>query len=64
MRAYRVVVAEPQFNDDLGLGAGTKPLQAQAFIAEFAVEAFIHAILPRFTWINQSRANALSGNPP
>jgi len=42
----------PLLDDDLGLGACTKPFHAQALVAEFAVEAFVAAILPRLARID------------
>ena len=63
VRPYSVVMLEPQTDHDLGLGAGTKPFEAQALVAELAVEAFVHAILPRFAWINQHCVDALGRYP-
>lgn len=38
VRPDGVVMLPPRLDDDLGLAAGTKPLDAQALVAEFAVE--------------------------
>ena len=63
VRANLIVVAAPRFDHDLGLGAREEPLHAQALVAELAVEAFVHAILPRFAWINQHCVDALGRYP-
>ena len=63
MRTHFVVMAPPCFNDHLRLGAGSKPLEAQALVAEFAVEAFRDAILPGFAGLDQRRADALGVDP-
>jgi hypothetical protein len=44
MRAHFVVVLPPRFDDHLRLGARTKPFEAQALVAELAVEAFRDAM--------------------
>src|SRR5215472_17152274 len=59
MRTHLVVVLPPSFDDHLRLGARTKPFEAQALVAEFAVEAFHDAILPRLARLDQCRTNAL-----
>ena len=41
MRTYGVVVQAPGLDDDGGLSAAAKPLQVQAFIAQFAVEGLL-----------------------
>ncbi len=41
-----IVVAPPLLDDDLGSDARSKPFQAEAFVAELAVEAFIGTVLP------------------
>jgi hypothetical protein len=53
-----VVMAAPCFDDDLRLGARTKPFEAQTLVAKLAVEAFRDAILPRLAGLDQRRANA------
>src|ERR1700682_4661557 len=63
MRAPRVVVPAPVFDDDLGLGSGTEPFEAQTFIAKLAVEAFVDAILPGLAGFDQRRVDALIYNP-
>ncbi|KGC20207.1 integrase, catalytic region domain protein [Burkholderia gladioli] len=44
MRPDAIVVTPPLLNDDLGFDPCPKPLQAQTFIPELAVEAFIAAV--------------------
>ena len=46
MRTHCVVVAPPSLDDHLRLGARAEPFEAQALVAELAVEAFRDAILP------------------
>ena len=46
MRTHGVVVPTPTFDDHFCTGARAKPFEAEAFIAEFAVEALGDAILP------------------
>jgi hypothetical protein len=59
VRPHVVVVPPPRFNDHLRLGARTKPFEAQALVAELAVEAFRDAILPRLARLDQCRADAV-----
>jgi hypothetical protein len=63
MRPHFVVVPPPCFDDDLRLGARTEPFEAQALVAELAVEAFRDAILPRLAGLDQRRADALRDDP-
>ena len=63
MRPHGVEVPAPVFDDDLGLGSGAEPFETQTFIAELAVEAFVHAILPGLAWFDQRRVDALIGDP-
>ena len=53
MRAHLVVVLAPRLDDDLGLGAGSEPFEAQALVAELAVETLGRAILPGLARIDQ-----------
>jgi hypothetical protein len=46
--AHLVEVASPALDDHLGLGARAEPFQAQALVAELAVEALSDAIPPGF----------------
>ena len=58
-----VVVTTPAFNDDPRIGAVAEPLQTQAFVAEFAVEALAGAILPRLAGVDMRRVDLLVGKP-
>ena len=53
----------PGLDDDLGLGPRPEPLQAQALVAELAVEAFRRAILPGLAGIDQRRIDAHVRDP-
>jgi hypothetical protein len=46
MRTYLVEVSPPFFDQNLCLGARTKPFEAQTLVAKLAVEALGDAILP------------------
>ncbi len=59
MRAHFVVVAAPGFDDDLGLGAREDPFDAQAFVAELAIEALRHPVLPGFPGFDQRGLDAV-----
>ena len=63
MRPHGVIVLPPTLDDDLGFGARAEPFEAEAFIAEFAVEAFADAILPGLARLDQRGADALRGDP-
>jgi hypothetical protein len=53
MRADRVVVAAPVFDHDASFGAGAEPFQAQALVAQLAVEAFRRRRFARACRIDQ-----------
>ena len=59
MRAHLVVMPPPALDHDLRLGPRPEPLQAQALVAELAVEALRRAILPGLAGIDQRRVDAL-----
>src|ERR1700733_12469047 len=63
MRPHGVEVPAPVSDDDLGLGSGGDSRETQTFIAELAVEAFVHTILPGLAWFDQRRVDALIGDP-
>src|ERR1700741_3609360 len=63
MRTHLVVVPPPCFDEHFRLGTRMKPFEAQALIAEFAVEAFRDAILPRLARLDQCRSDALRDDP-
>ena len=44
MRAHGVVVLPPRLNDDLSFAARTEPFDAQALVAELAVEGFVGGV--------------------
>src|SRR5262249_28320765 len=58
MRPYFVVVPSPTLDDDLCFGTRAEPFEAEALVAEFAVEAFRDAILPRLARLDQRGADA------
>ena len=53
----------PSLDNYLGLGAGTEPFEAQAFVAELAVEALRDAILPGLPRLDQSSADPVRLDP-
>lgn len=63
MRTDVVVVLTPGFDDDTGLGTAAKPLQRQALVAEFAIEALVVGILPWLARVDQRRLDVLLGEP-
>lgn len=63
MRSHRVVVLPPDFDDRLGFAPGAEPLEAQALIAEAAVERFVGTVLPWLARINQRRLDVRRGQP-
>jgi len=63
MRTYLVEVSPPFFDQNLRLGARTKPFEAQTLVAELAIEALRDAILPRLAGLDQRRADALRDDP-
>ena len=63
MRPYLVVVRAPRLDDDCGVGAGAEPFEAQALVAELAVEAFPDAVLPRLPRVDQRGLDALIDDP-
>ena len=46
MRTHFIIMPSPSLDNYLRLGAGAEPFEAEAFIAELAVEALYDAILP------------------
>jgi hypothetical protein len=63
MRAHRVEVLPPALDNHLRFGTRAEPFEAEALIAEFAVEAFRDAILPRLARFDQCSADALRDDP-
>ena len=63
MWPHLVIVPPPTLDHHLRLGPRTKPFEAQAFVAELAVEALANAVLPRFARIDQRGVDALHRDP-
>src|SRR5262249_40488346 len=63
MRAHYVKMTSPLFDDHLRLGCAAEPFKAQALVAELAVEALCHTILPRFARLDKCRADTLRPDP-
>ena len=63
MRSDLVVVPPPGLDDDLRLGSAAEPFEAQAFVAELAVEALRNTILPGLAGLDQRRADPLTHDP-
>ena len=63
MRPHLVIMPSPRLDHGLGLSPRAEPLQRQALVAEFAVEALRQAILPGFAGIDQCRFDALPKDP-
>ena len=63
MRPHFIIMPLPSLDNYLGLGAGTEPFEAEAFVAELAVEALRHAILPGFPGLDQRSADPLRADP-
>ena len=63
VRSDGVVMPAPSLDDDPGFGAIAEPLDAQAFITEFAIEGFIGTVLPRLAGVDDGRVDAIIGKP-
>src|SRR3546814_11818810 len=63
MRPNLVVVLAPRLDHDLGFSPRPEPFEAQALVAELAVEAFAGAILPGLARVDQCRADPLVRDP-
>jgi len=63
VRTYIVEVPSPVLNDDLGFAAVAKPLDVETFIAKFAIERLIGAILPGLAGIDEGRIDAIVQQP-
>jgi hypothetical protein len=46
-------MTSPLLDDHLRLGSAAEPFEAQALVAEFAIEAFPNPILPRLARLDQ-----------
>src|SRR5262245_7491522 len=58
MRAPGSVITAPASDNDHRLATAAEPLQAQAFVAEAAVEALVGTVLPRLAKIDQRGLDA------
>ena len=63
MRADRVVVLAPSFDDDLRLHQVVEQFDVQAFIAQFSIEGFVVSVLPRAAGFNVERLRADAAEP-
>lgn len=63
MWSFLVVVTSPGLDQDLGLGAASEPLEAQALVAKLVVEVLVGAILPRTAGVDQRCIDPHSGEP-
>ena len=63
MRPHLVVVLPPRLDHNLRLGPGAEPFEAQAFVAELAVEALRGPILPGLARIDQRGLDTLVDDP-
>lgn len=64
MRALRVVVDPPFFDDFLGLTYAGEPVLVQAFFTIPPVEAFDIGVLGRFAGVDETELNAVIISPP
>jgi hypothetical protein len=56
MRPHGVIVLTPTLDDNFCFGARAEPFEAEAFVAELAVEALGDAILPGLAGLDQRGA--------
>src|ERR1700690_3223517 len=63
MRSYFVEVTPPSLDDHLCLSSRAEPFEAQALVAELAIEALRDAILPGLAGLDQRRTDALPDDP-
>jgi len=61
MRTHVIEVPAPGFDHDAGLGTAAEPLQAQALVAEFSVEALIDPVLPGLAGVDGCGVDARVG---
>src|SRR5207245_6390625 len=64
VRSDLVVGASVLFDDDRRFGHGKERLLVEALVAEAAVKALAHPILPRLAGINVGRRDTLPREPP
>ena len=58
MWPHGIVVPAPDFDNHLRFTTTAEPLQAQAFVAEAAIEALVGTVLPGLTRVDQCRLDA------
>lgn len=63
MQLDLVVVLAPSLDDDLGLAERVEPFGGHALVAEFAVDAFVGAVLPGLARGVEHGRNAGAGDP-
>ena len=63
MRPHLVVSPAPILDDHLGFHPGAEPLHGEAFVPEFAVEAFDHPVLPGLAGIDEGNFKSLVRHP-
>ena len=55
MGSRLVVVASPGFDERAGFGASSKPLHAEAFVTQPAIEALVRPVLSGLSWSDGHR---------
>ena len=63
MRTIFIEVRSPSADHHTRLLPAAEPLDAQALVAELAVEAFARAVLPRLAWLDQAGSDTFIGDP-
>jgi len=63
MRSNGIVVQTPCFDDDLRFATTAEPFDAQAFVAELAVEALVGTVLPWLARVDQCGLDVLGVEP-
>jgi hypothetical protein len=53
VRSLGVIALPPVLDDPPGVGQAAKPMDVQAFVAKFAIEALEVAVLHRLAWIDE-----------
>lgn len=63
MRLEPIVADTPLFNDTLGLAQVGEPFQIQAFLSQFAIEAFYMSVLNRLARLDEEKPNPVLVSP-
>ena len=63
MGPFVIVMMPPLLDNDLGLFLACEPFPAEAFVSEFAVEAFDIAVLPGRSRFDKGRTDAMACEP-